>query len=90
LACKYPFEVKEWEEQSNTIVLLGVPDDDYLLGVADLFDGWCGAKLNAPWVLFYEPDINEHTSIACLLDSKQAKRFSSLPLLLSDYGKGVN
>lgn len=83
LAYDYPEEFKFWVKESNTVVLLSVPDEDTLLDWADFFIGFCASsnKLEAPWTLFYEPDIDEHTSLAAILDPKQATRLSHLPLL---------
>lgn len=80
---KYPEQIKAWEEASSTVVLLACTEKMDIWDVHDLFH--FGA-IDAPWVMFYEPDIDTHTSIAAFLTPQEAKRFSDLPLLLEREG----
>lgn len=71
--------MRKWNASSGVVVNLSCADRWELYDlIEDVCDGQC------PWVLFYEPDISEDTSVACLLTEKQAKRLSHLPLLLGE------
>lgn len=78
LSMEWPHKFKEW---NGTVVSLGVPNENELLEWLDWCDGYCYHTI------FYEPDITAHTSIACLLDEKQAKAVAHLPLLLQGGGE---
>ena len=54
------------------------------MDIWDVHDLFFFGDIDAPWTLFYEPDIDSYTSLACLLDLEQAKRLSPLPLLLGE------
>lgn len=83
---QHPDLVGEWERYSSTLVLLSVIDEDELLGWADRFSGFChvDSKIYAPWTLFYEPDITEHTALATILTPDLARKLSHLPLALKE------
>lgn len=74
-----PVVSKDWNTLSNVMVSLSTPNLMSLQSIA--------SKLSAnkiPFVLFYEPDINEHTAI-CTTDAA-ASILSGLPLALKTGG----
>jgi hypothetical protein len=85
-AVEHPEEAKLWSRNSHSLVVLEVENEDELLDWADQLAGWCGphAKIDAPWTLFHEPDIREHTALATLLTEDQWHVFSNLNLALQD------
>lgn len=79
---EYPHIVKNWEERSNSLVCLSVPNEEELLSLLDqLF------KLRVEhYVYFNEPDINnEHVALACMVTPEvHEKVLADLPLALRD------
>jgi peptidyl-tRNA hydrolase len=73
-ALAWPGVSREWIRHSNYIVVLAVPDQDTLLEWADLVydDGH-------PYLLVFEPDIDQHTALVIGPGPYHA-RLSSLPL----------
>lgn len=66
----------DWKENSNSIICLSVPDETELLKLYDKFN-----KIT-PSVKFFEPDVDEYTSI-CLYGTEKVRRsLSHLPLSL--------
>lgn len=62
--------------KNHTIVLLRLEDNDHL-------NEWNQrvAEHRIPFEIFYEPDIGEHTAIACYPDGKLHNYLKHLPLL---------
>ena len=56
---KYPLLEKKWHEESNTLAVLGVDDTSKLLQLVDELQA-AGLK----HALFYEPDVEQYTSVA--------------------------
>lgn len=85
---EYPELSNEWMTTSNRVVILACENEDNLLDLADVFCWW-----GCSTVVFYEPDIGEHTALATTAihghESSYPTRpmdvISSLPL----YRKGV-
>jgi len=48
-----------WYEESNTIAVLGVDNEEHLLGITQHIN-----ELGLKFSLFFEPDIQEYTSVA--------------------------
>lgn len=75
-AYEHPEAFKEWKESSNSVICLSVPSEEKLL---DLYSKLSG---QTPTTKFFEPDINQWTSI-CLYGSPEIrKKLSHLPLAL--------
>jgi hypothetical protein len=78
---QFPHDFKKWKESSNSIICLSVKDEKDLLKHFDKY-----SKIT-PACKFYEPDINEYTSI-CLYGSPDIrKKLSHLPLALKNNKK---
>jgi hypothetical protein len=67
---------KKWKSESNSIICLSAKSEQHLL---KLFDKY---SLLTPTVKFFEPDVNQFTSICLYADSKIRKSLSNLPLTL--------
>jgi len=67
---------KKWKEESNSIICLSAKSEQHLL---QLFEKYSRIT---PTVKFFEPDVNEFTSICLYADSKIRKSLSHLPLTL--------
>lgn len=81
LAYEQPEAFQEWVKESNTVVLLGARNERALLGWEYTFENY-GA-----YHLFYEPDIDEYTSIAGILSVTYADKYlRALPLLACEGG----
>lgn len=74
-AYEFPQTFKNWKEDTNSIICLAVKSEEDLL---KLFD-----KLNTitQAVLFFEPDVNQHTSMCIYGTPEIRKKLNSLPLL---------
>lgn len=79
---EHPEITLDWFSRSNYLILLSVPDEDTLLGYADLT-----AYAGVPYTLINEPDLHGlspgeggHTAMA-IAPSQIGSRLSSLPLL---------
>ena len=71
---EHPEAMSAWYSGSNYLILLNVPDEDALLGWADI-----AFKEGVEYSLVYEPDIDGHTSIA-IAPSHLSAKLASLPL----------
>jgi hypothetical protein len=67
---------KKWKSESNSIICLSAKSEQHLL---KLFDKY---SLLTPTVKFFEPDVNQFTSICLYADTKIRKSLSNLPLTL--------
>lgn len=67
---------KKWKEESNSIICLSAKSEQHLL---QLFEKYSQVT---PTVKFFEPDVNEFTSICLYADPKIRKSLSHLPLTL--------
>ena len=77
-AAEFPQQFKEWKEESNSIICLSVKNEEELLRLYDKFEE------KTPAVKFFEPDVDEFTSI-CLYGTKNVRRsLSHLPLCLKN------
>lgn len=75
-AHEFPEEFKQWKDDSNSIICLSAKSQEHLLKLYEKY------KELTPAVIFYEPDVDEHTSI-CLYGSPAIrKKLSHLSLLL--------
>ena len=77
-AFEHPETFKKWKEESNSIICLSAKSEQHLL---QLFEKY--SQLT-PTVKFFEPDVNEFTSICLYADSKIRKSLSHLPLTLKN------
>ena len=77
-AFEYPDTFAKWKLESNSIICLSVKDESELQKLYDKF------KDLTPSVIFYEPDVDEMTSICLYGTSEIRKKLRSLPLLLKN------
>jgi peptidyl-tRNA hydrolase len=70
---EYPECENRWYNDSNTIVVLGIENEDELLKLA----GLC-KKVKLRYSIFFEPDINEYTAIAIEPGQATAEMLRSL------------
>mgnify|MGYP006271739171 CR=1 FL=1 len=77
-ADQFPDTFSQWKSESNSIICLSAQSQDHLLKLLDKY-----SKLT-PTVMFFEPDIDEFTSI-CLYGTPKIRRsLSHLPLSLKN------
>ena len=76
---QFPESFKRWKLESNSIITLSVKSESELIKLYNKF------SLLVPCSKFFEPDINEWTSICLFGESDIRKKLSYLPLTL----KGV-
>lgn len=74
-AYEFPDEFKSWKETSNSIVCLGCNSEEELIKLYEKF-----SKLT-PTVKFFEPDVDEWTSICLLGTPEVRKKLAHLPLI---------
>jgi hypothetical protein len=77
-AFEYPETFMKWKMESNSIVCLSVKNEGELLKLHDRL------RDQTPSVIFFEPDINENTSICIYGSELIRKKLSNLPLLLKN------
>lgn len=74
----YKDNFNEWKEISNSIICLSISDETELLKLYDKFNSI------TPSIKFFEPDVNEFTSI-CLYGTEKVRRsLSHLSLSLKN------
>ena len=74
----FPEKFKQWKKESNSIICLSTPSEESLLKLHDKY------SLLTDSTLFFEPDINEYTSL-CLYGSPDVrKKLKHLPLTLKN------
>lgn len=78
LAFNNPELLHEWKRVSNSVVNLSVKDINELESIYNKF------KNEVIIVKFFEPDVDEYTSIGFILNKEHRKRLSHLPLSLRD------
>ena len=77
-AFEYPDTFAKWKLDSNSIICLSVKNETELQKLYDKF------KDLTPSVIFYEPDVDEMTSICLYGTPEIRKKLRSLPLLLKN------
>ena len=77
-AFEFPDTFLKWKMESNSIICLSVPNEIELKKLFDKF------KDLTPSVIFYEPDVDEMTSICLYGTPEIRKKLRSLPLLLKN------
>lgn len=77
-AFEYPKEFKDWKSDSNSIICLSVKNEFELNKLYEKFKGL------TPSVIFYEPDVDEMTSICLYGTPDIRKKLRHLPLLLKN------
>ena len=75
-AHEYPEFFGTWKEESNSIICLSAKNQEHLLQLFEKF-----SKLT-PTVKFFEPDVDEWTSICLYGTPEIRKKLSHLPLSL--------
>lgn len=74
-AYEFPEDFKNWKTTSNSIICLGCNSQEELLKLHEKF-----SKIT-PTIKFFEPDVDEFTSICLLGTPDVRKRLAHLPLL---------
>ena len=82
-AAEHPEAFKEWKNDSNSIICLYVASEQSLLKLYEKF------KQVTPASAFFEPDVNEWTSICLLGTPNIRKKLSHLPLSLKNTKSNV-
>lgn len=77
-AAEYPENFKKWKSETNSIICLGVLNETELLKLYNKF------KDKTQSVIFFEPDVNEYTSLCIYGTPEIRKKLNNLPLLLKD------
>lgn len=77
-AYEHPEVFKKWKEDSNSIICLSCKSQAQLFKLYEKY-----SKLT-PAVKFFEPDVNEWTSICLYATPEIRKSLSSLPLALKN------
>ena len=75
---EYPEIFIKWKIESNSIISLSCKSEKHLLDIYNKY-----SKIT-PTSLFFEPDINEYTSICLYTTPDIRKTLSSLPLSLKN------
>lgn len=75
---EYPEIFRKWKEDTNSIICLDVKNESELLKLYDKLKG------ETQSVLFFEPDVNEYTSMCIYGTHEIRKKLNSLPLLLKN------
>lgn len=75
---EHPDVFKQWKEESNSIICLSAKSEEHLLKLYDKY-----SKLT-PTSKFFEPDVDEWTSICLYGTPKIRKSLSHLPLTLKN------
>lgn len=75
-AFEYPKKFKDWKNDSNSIICLSVKNEFELNKLYEKY------KESTPSVIFYEPDVDEMTSICLYGTPDIRKKLRHLPLLL--------
>ena len=69
---------KQWKEESNSIICLSAKSEQHLLKLYDKYNHL------TPCVKFFEPDVDEWTSICLYGTPEIRKSLASLPLTLKN------
>ena len=77
-AYEYPDVFKQWKTESNSVVCLSAKSEQHLLKLYEKY-----SQLT-PAVKFFEPDVDEWTSICLYGTSQIRKSLSHLPLALKN------
>ena len=77
-AFEFPDTFVKWKLESNSIICLSIKNETELKKLQDKF------KDLTPSVIFYEPDIDEMTSLCLYGRPEIRKKLSNLPLLLKN------
>ena len=83
-AFEHPTHFKDWKQQSNSIICLSVDNEDKLIKYYDKL-----SKLT-PCSIFFEPDVDQYTSICVCGTPEVRKMLSHLPLSLKNQKEVVN
>lgn len=84
-AADYPQTFNKWKQESNSIISLEIPNEDSLLKLHTKLK-----RLGCDISLFFEPDINAHTSFCLYATTDIRKKLSYLPLILKEKKNDVS
>ena len=77
-AHQFPETFSKWKNESNSIICLSIENQDELLKLYEKYSPLTNC------IKFFEPDVNEHTSICFYADETIRKSLSNLPLALKN------
>lgn len=77
-AFEHPDIFKQWKKESNSIICLAAKSEEHLLKLYEKY------SRITPCVKFFEPDVNEYTSICLYATPAIRKTLASLPLTLKN------
>lgn len=77
-AYEHPEQFKAWKEESNSIICLSARNEEHLLQLREKF------SLLTQTSLFFEPDVDEFTSMCMYGTPATRRKLSSLPLCLKE------
>ena len=77
-AYRYADTFKKWKTESNSIICLSAKSEQHLLKLYDKYSSL------TPSIKFFEPDIDEWTSICLYANTEIRKSLSNLPLTLKN------
>lgn len=77
-AHEFPDTFRKWKNESNSIICLSAKSEEHLLKLYEKY------SLLTPTIKFFEPDVNEWTSICLYATPDIRKKLSSLPLILKN------
>lgn len=80
-AFEFPEEFRKWKTESNSIICLQVKDEKDLLKLFDKYSSRTQA------VKFFEPDVDQYTSICLYGTPEIRKKLAHLPLALKNKKK---
>jgi hypothetical protein len=81
-AHQFPDEFKKWKSESNSIICLAAKSQKDLLKIYDKF------STRTQGSIFFEPDVDEYTSVCLYGTPEVRKSLSHLPLSLKASGPG--
>ena len=77
-AHEVPETFSKWKNESNSIICLSTKNQEDLLKLYEKYSTLTNC------IKFFEPDVNEHTSICLYADDNIRKSLSNLPLALKN------
>ena len=81
-ADQFPDQFKKWKSESNSIICLGAKSQKDLLKIYDKLSS------RTQGCIFFEPDVDEYTSVCLYGTPEIRKHLSNLPLSLRNLGPG--
>lgn len=77
-AHEFPNTFRKWKDESNSIICLSSKNQEHLLQLYDKYSE------KTQTVKFFEPDVDEYTSICLYATPEIRKKLSNLPLIMKN------